>query len=76
MVNTYVMVVFKKCDPTKRVGKLPCHVEAGINDFIKDMQIDSWAVQENIKMDTLPGRKPTFETQETFSSYMLSDSII
>ena len=44
MVNTYVMVVFRKCDPTKRGGKLPCHIDSSINDFIKDIEVDSWAI--------------------------------
>ena len=64
MINTYVMLVVEKCDPNKRKGKMPCHTQGAINEFTKDIQIDFWLVKENLKMDTPPGRRPTFLTYE------------
>ena len=61
-----------KCLPEDREGKTPCKTDPEINEFLKDMQVDMWSLNENIDW-SMYHAKPVFRVEDHHLAILLRD---
>ena len=45
MISKNMQFVIQKCNPKNRIGQRPCKSDKEIMNYIRDFQVDSWAVE-------------------------------
>ena len=72
MINKNFMFKVSKCDQKlKKKGDLPCKSETEINNFISNIQIDSWNIQDSISFKHYGTERPVYQTMDIFGSWLL-----
>jgi predicted AlkP superfamily phosphohydrolase/phosphomutase len=71
MVSKSFTFTVNRCDPKKTV----CASKEDIDDFIKDIQVDSWSKNEELDFNEFI-KRPTFKVQALLGSYLLNNHTI
>lgn len=77
MLSQYFSLEISKCDPDKRaLLGLDCATESEIDEFYKDIQVDSWVIQEKMNFLLYGGEliKPVFLIMDLLFTDLLNGS--
>ena len=70
MKASVAMMEIRKCDKSRSSpGDPTCHIETDINDYIEDMQIDTWIAYNKINFQEHV-KSPLFRVTENFGIFL------
>ena len=80
MISKNYQFQIRKCnqdilDKKYGKGKKKCEKDEVINEYIKDISVDAWNVQESIDFTKYNGVRPTYKMQDKFGSWLLHPGV-